>query len=755
MLLKNEYKLSNNENLYMYRHEYFDTVEQKHKIEYEIFNKNYLFNKSICEGDNKEINDNNQTISMSEFKNLISKNISSFINSSSVIKGKNFKAVILSSDDMNITNQLKNGMSAVDLGDCTEVLKNHYNIPKEENLIILNIESQKNKSNDDNNFNLGKNVQIEIYDYSGRQLNLSVCKNDIKIIMNLEGITELDIDTSMKYSEQGIDVFNINDSFFNDICYKYDNNDGMDIIIDDRRNDIYQNVTFCQDGCIYDGIDYDLLAANCICDSNIFQTDEINLTNDEKETVTFKTVTKSFISNLLDFNIEVIKCYNLVFDLEILSKNTGFYCMIILNILQIIFLCIFMIKKLKPIHNFLSKNLENKKENVYPPKKRNSINYKSDDKIIGTNLEHKIKNKKNKINKQKKDKSNLESFSQGQFIISKSNIIDNNMAHQYNPESIVKSLNINNDRKKQKNIFVNDEQENEYPKNNKEEMISNYKNSNEILIKIKVKNKKRTKKRKNKKSIINNLETINEKVEEKNQNEKNKNIINLSKMDYELDDMDYEEALIYDNRSYLKMYWSSLIDSQIILNTFFSDNNLNLFIIKLSFFIFSFEISFFLNTLFYTDEYISDAYHNNGVLDFVSGLPKSIYSFIATLLLTNLLKILSNSRSELLKIIREKSKDKEYFNLINAKLKKVKIKLIIYFILIFVLGLFFLYYVSSFCAVYRYSQKYWLYGCLESFAMDFATAFVTSLFVSFFKYIAIKKKIKCLFTLSNIIGTLL
>ena len=156
-------------------------------------------------------------------------------------------------------------------------------------------------------------------------------------------------------------------------------------------------------------------------------------------------------------------------------------------------------------------------------------------------------------------------------------------------------------------------------------------------------------------------------------------------MDYELDDMDYEEAIIYDNRSYLKMYWSSLVDSQIILNTFFSDNNLDLFITKLSFFICSFEISFFLNTLFYTDEYISDSYHNNGVLDFVSGLPKSIYSFIATLLLTNLLKILSNSRSELLKIVREKSKDKGCFNLINAKLKKLKIKLIIYFVLVFVL----------------------------------------------------------------------
>ena len=173
--------------------------------------------------------------------------------------------------------------------------------------------------------------------------------------------------------------------------------------------------------------------------------------------------------------------------------------------------------------------------------------------------------------------------------------------------------------------------------------------------------------------------------------------------------MDYEEAIIYDKRSYIKMYWSSLVDSQIILDTFFTDSNLNLFIIKLSFFVSIFEINFFLNALFYTDEYISDAYHNNGVLDFVSGLPKSIYSFLATLLLSNLSKMLSNSKSELMKLMRENYKNKEYLALINAKLKKLKIKLIIYFVIVFILGLFFWYYVSAFCAVYRYSQKYWLW----------------------------------------------
>ena len=81
---------------------------------------------------------------------------------------------------------------------------------------------------------------------------------------------------------------------------------------------------------------------------------------------------------------------------------------------------------------------------------------------------------------------------------------------------------------------------------------------------------------------------------------------------------------------------------------------------------------FFLNAFFYTDEYISNAYHNDGVLDFVSGLPKSIYSFFATLVTTNLLRMLSNSKSELQKVIKEKYNDKYYKFIINAKIKKIK-----------------------------------------------------------------------------------
>ena len=266
-----------------------------------------------------------------EFKKQIIKNISAFIditNSSQVINGSNFKALIIPSDDINPKEQIEKGISAIDLGNCTNVIKEYYNISKDESFYVLNIESKKNKTekiekNIDTSFNLGKDVQIEIYDKYGNKLDLSICKQDIKVMKYIGDAEELNIESAVSFSEQGIDIFNVNDDFFNDICHDFSNTSGKDIIIDDRRTDIYKNATFCQKGCLYSGMNYELMVANCICNSSILQINSDNNDtnnenkNNEEEIVTFKTLTKSIIANLFDFNIDVIKCYNLVFNIKI------------------------------------------------------------------------------------------------------------------------------------------------------------------------------------------------------------------------------------------------------------------------------------------------------------------------------------------------------------------------------------------------------------------------------------------------------
>ena len=231
-----------------------------------------------------------------------------------------------------------------------------------------------------------------------------------------------------------------------------------------------------------------------------------------------------------------------------------------------------------------------------------------------------------------------------------------------------------------------------------------------------------------------------------------KKIFNFSFMNDDFQDMDYYNALNLDKRSFLRIYWSYLLDNQIILGTFCTSNFLYLFVIKLSFLISTFQINFFLNALFYSDEYISKAYHNNGVLDFFSGLLKSIYSFLATLVTTNLLGMLSNSKNELINTIRNRTYKIDYLLQVNTKLKKLRNKLIIYYLFLFILDILFLYYVSAFCAVYRNSQKYWLIGCLESFLIESMSSIVICMFLAALRYVSLKKRIKCLYILAKLIN---
>jgi len=89
------------------------------------------------------------------------------VNSTALINGSDFIAVVLSSDEMDPKEQIKKGISAIDLGNCPDQIKEYYNISKNESLIILNMESKRDESNtnsgsNNNALDIGKSSQIEI-----------------------------------------------------------------------------------------------------------------------------------------------------------------------------------------------------------------------------------------------------------------------------------------------------------------------------------------------------------------------------------------------------------------------------------------------------------------------------------------------------------------------------------------------------------------------------------------------------------------
>ena len=106
-----------------------------------------------------------------------------------------------------------------------------------------------------------------------------------------------------------------------------------------------------------------------------------------------------------------------------------------------------------------------------------------------------------------------------------------------------------------------------------------------------------------------------------------------SRTDNELNDLSYEEALKYDNRTYFKFYFSLLKSNHLIFFSFLPKFDFNIRIIKMYLFFFDFATNFFVNALFFTDETMGKINNDEGAFNFIYNLPQIIYSSIISQLL--------------------------------------------------------------------------------------------------------------------------
>ena len=76
----------------------------------------------------------------------------------------------------------------------------------------------------------------------------------------------INYNTGKELSKLGIDMYNRSDTFYNDKCFPYSSKDG-DMILDDRVSQFYISVDFCEEGCIYEGVNYETNKVKCNCNN--------------------------------------------------------------------------------------------------------------------------------------------------------------------------------------------------------------------------------------------------------------------------------------------------------------------------------------------------------------------------------------------------------------------------------------------------------------------------------------------------------
>ena len=149
------------------------------------------------------------------------------------------------------------------------------------------------------------------------------------------------------FSDMDVDIFNIKDSFFNDICYPF-STDYSDIILKDRVLDIYQNYSLCDNECEYDKINIENMTVVCSCSVKT----EINTKASEPK---FSNMIEDTFENS---NFGVIKCYKLVFNLKNKNQNIGFVLFLIFFISNIICIILYLFTGIGSIRLFVYKEME-------------------------------------------------------------------------------------------------------------------------------------------------------------------------------------------------------------------------------------------------------------------------------------------------------------------------------------------------------------------------------------------------------------
>ena len=575
-------------------------------------------------------------------------------------------------------------LTIINLENCGGKLKEYYQLNSTDTLYIISLDSISKVSNQ-----IFNDIDFKIYLNKGKELDQLYTCYDSLISISTPIINEemLNYNYAVYFYDQGYDIYDLNSSFYNDICTSISMN-GSDMILKDRLEYIFpSNVTsFCPDNCILNETDIKNKRINCICD--IYFSLKYNVKSSGFSIFGFKIDKQKLLDSfsLKTLNFDILKCFK-VLSKDNLINNIGNYIILFSILIYIIGIIIFYTKGIKILTKTIQEIVNNKIEE-FKVENIKDINYYHS-------------NKSNPIKKSKKtnfgklvSKNNINS---SEYNLEKNKSYKSNITINFNP----------NDKSTQKNI-------------------------------INKKNKKFFKKFKNK--------NINKKDIKKEKNKVNYN-------DYELNSFPYKMALQYDKRTYFQYYISQLKKKHLIIFSFFPANDYNSKIIKICIFFFSFSFYIFVNTLFYNDASMHKIYQSKGEYDFIYQIPKIIYSTLISGIIIFIIRYLALTEKNILQIKNEKNNENIYI-ITKIKIRKIKIKFVLFFILSFIFLCFFWYYISCFCAIYKKSQIHLFKDTIISFTLSLLYLFLLNLLPGIFRIPSLRDKNKnkeCLYKFSKVV----
>ena len=597
---------------------------------------------------------------------------------------------ILIYKDINCIDELEINMAKIDFGDCYSKILENIRPPTSDNIVVALIE----KENDDKK----SIVSFSFYHpETGEKLDSENLCKDAEIIIKENVLymlnkTEVDVNSILHLTQQDINIFNLSNEFYTDMCYDFVSQDGKDVPLKDRIKTYFPNISLCDTGCNSKGVNLTTMESICECKFNEIIKNEIIEGN-------------AFIQNALggitdiisSSNILVLQCYKNVFKKKYIIKGYGAFIITFIAFMEFVFSFVFFLYDMAVIKKYLYNLAEYFL--VFINKNKNRFN------IINNNPSHRI-NKKIKappkrVNRIKKKTENP--------------ISSKRIALKFGKES-TKKYSFNEDNSK---------------------VLNSMRSESKIIIKkgpiIKFSNKNVKK--------CNNL-TTRVKIVKKEDLEK---LIKAKKqcgvdmdeyLKTDLDDMDYDDAIKLDKRTFCEFFNEKLKGKLTIINAFCNKENLRPMSIKIILLFLNVDLYFVINGLFFDDEYLSSLFHSKEKETFFSFIQRSInrffYMFIVGKVVGIIIDCIFFEERKIKRIfIREKDNPFQLKYEISLAEKSIKSRYATFIAICIFISIISWYYISCFNNTYPGVKIEWI----KSSALNIIIMQILSILIAFLQAI--------------------
>ena len=634
------------------------------------------------------------------------------------------------------TNSLKqlvsndNRFSNVDLGECEALLKRVNGLAQNASLIFLKYENVDSSPSD-------RHIQYVVYNpITYEPMNLSICENMKATITIQVELSDEFIEMIQNIIDQGYNPFDLNDKFYREICTPYNSENGTDVLLDDREEYIYSTIESemsCPEGCTMSSYSLDSKFITCECDTSD------GIVALDLEHISGKNALDSLTSTLKNSNYKVMRCYNLVFNFKIFCHNYGSIITLIFFVIYVVFMIYYCCRDITPIRVSISKLIfEEQQKDKNIAMKPLIFNAKSE------KIKKAPKEKKNKKNKSTKDYAPPK---KARVRRTKQTRNNNNSSERKKQTSNIKLIDlVKSKRKSIKNKPQKDDEDAHSEQGRKRKSLIDY--QDEMVLKTREQllnsnaNEKAT-------AILYNNNKLESK---KNLNSEEKKKIQDSYDNFELNNMNYQDACDLDKRSCLRTYWSVLKREHYVLFTFCSRNDYNLFYVKIERFFILICTEMTMNGMFFVHETMYKK--RTGDTSFAQKIPQFVFSLLVSHVMEVILCYLSMTDVHYYQIKALPKLDKNNDKIIDI-ISCMQRKLTAFFIFTFLVFLFHWYFISAFCAVYQNTQIIFLRDSGISILTSLIDPFIIYAFTCILRAISLskccKKKISCIYKLSDLI----